>query len=155
MHMKTSFCSGQFLLKAGGLLNFAVALLHLAIIFIGAPAYRYFGAGEQMAQWAEAGSPIPAAVTFCLVILFTVAGLYAFSAAGAFRKLPLWMLALLVIGGIYTLRGALIIPAIFILLTAGPDSLLVREIVFSLVALIIGVLYLIGAAQLKRRSLGA
>jgi hypothetical protein len=29
---------GQRLLKTGGLLNFAIALLHIVIIFIGAPA---------------------------------------------------------------------------------------------------------------------
>jgi hypothetical protein len=142
---------GQRLLKTGGALNFAVALLHLVIIFIGAPAYRYFGAGEQMATWAEMGSPLPAAITFCLAILFAVFGLYAFSAADAFRRLPLLVPALLFIGGIYTLRGVLIIPVAIILLSKPSAVLSVEEVVFSLAALGIGLLYLSGTIIIWKR----
>ena len=60
----------KVLFAIGGGLSFAVALLHIAIIFIGAPAYRYFGAGERMAQQAELGSWVPAIVTLVVAVVF-------------------------------------------------------------------------------------
>ncbi|MBE2200492.1 MAG: hypothetical protein IAE79_17890 [Anaerolinea sp.] len=41
---------GKYWLTLGGVFSIGIAILHIAIIFGGAPAYRYFGAGEEMAQ---------------------------------------------------------------------------------------------------------
>jgi len=90
--------TGNKWLKIGGILSLAVALLHLVIIFIGAPAYRYFGAGEEMAKGAESGSLFPAMMTLVLVAIFAIWGLYAFSGAGMFRQLPLLRIGLLLRG---------------------------------------------------------
>ena len=89
---------GNQWLRIGGILSFAVALLHMVIIFVGATAYRYFGAGEDMARAAESGSVFPALLTFVLVIIFVLWGLYALSGAGVIRRLPLLRIALIVIG---------------------------------------------------------
>lgn len=43
----------EAMLRLAGFLSSAIALLHIGIILLGAPAYRYFGAGEEMA--AEQG----------------------------------------------------------------------------------------------------
>ena len=43
------------MLIAAAVLDFALAALHVAIIFAGARAYRHFGAGEQFAEAAEVG----------------------------------------------------------------------------------------------------
>ncbi|MBN2147775.1 MAG: hypothetical protein JW726_10320 [Anaerolineales bacterium] len=137
--------TGQYFLRIGGLLNIAIAILHLVVIFIGALAYRYFDAGEQMAVWAETGSPIPAVVTLGLSVIFVICALYAFSAAGNFRKLPFLRLGVLLIGAIYTLRGLLFIPAALVSL-ADPALQLSKEMTFSAVAFIVGILYLIGSA---------
>mgnify|MGYP000483232905 CR=1 FL=1 len=77
-----------FLIFAGSLSALA-ALMHLGCIYFGAPWYRFFGAGEQMAQLAEQGSSKPAVITSGIVFMLAIWSAYAFSAAGLFTKLPL------------------------------------------------------------------
>jgi len=147
MHM------GNQWLKLGGVLSFAVALLHVVIIFIGAPAYRYFGAGEDMATAAESGSAFPALLTFVLVVVFAIWGFYGLSGAGVIRRLPLLKIALILIGAIYALRGVAIFQQLSQIVTSAAE-VAPREIVFSLVSLVIGLAYLIGTFA-SWRSLGA
>jgi len=45
------------------------------------------------------------ALTVCLAIAFTVAGLYALSAAGDIRRLPLTRMAILAVIALYSLRA--------------------------------------------------
>jgi hypothetical protein len=134
---------GNQWLKLGGILSFAVALLHVVIIFIGAPAYRYFGAGEDMATAAESGSAFPALLTLFLVAIFAIWGFYGLSGARVIRRLPLLKIALILIGAVYTLRGVAVFQQLFQIATSSVE-VAPREIVFSLVSLIIGLAYLIG-----------
>ena len=127
----------------GGSLSVAIALLHVAIIFGGAPAYRYFGAGEEMAELATNGSVLPALLTLFLAMIFTLWGLYAFSGAGLMRRLPLLRLGLILIAGVYTLRGIGVIPQV-VWMVVSPQSVAPREIVFSLASLFVGIAYLVG-----------
>lgn len=127
----------------GGSISMAIALLHIAIIFGGAPAYRYFGAGEEMAVMATNGSIFPALLTLFLAMIFALWGLYAFSGAGLIRHIPLLRLGLVVIAGIYTLRGIGVIPQV-VWMVESPQSVAPREIVFSFVSLFIGIVYLVG-----------
>jgi hypothetical protein len=138
---------GGTLLVIGGVLNLGVAVAHVAMPFFGAPAYRYFGAGEEMATWAEQGSPLPGIITFGLAIVFAIFGLYAFSAAGAIRRLPLLKPGVLAVGGIYALRGGLGVPVA--LLIPEKSTPVAANIAFSLVALTIGLLYLVGYAMVR------
>ena len=126
----------------GGVSSLAVALLHLVIIFIGADAYRFFGAGEGMATHAEQGSLIPALMTFGIVIVFVLFGLYAFSAAGLMKKL--WKLKpiLLAITTIYVLRGLGFFAEILGIMY--DYDVPARHAVFSFTALLIGVFHLAG-----------
>ncbi|CAA9322740.1 hypothetical protein AVDCRST_MAG84-1444 [uncultured Microcoleus sp.] len=137
----------------GGILSFAVALLHVVIIFIGAPAYRYFSAGEDMAKAAESGSAFPAVLTLVLVAVFATWGFYGLSGAGVIRRLPLLKIALILIGAVYTLRGVAVFQQFFQIVTSSAE-VAPREIVFSLVSLVIGLAYLIGTVT-SWRSLGA
>jgi hypothetical protein len=120
-----------------------VVVLRLGIIIAGAPAYRYFEAGEEMAQMSEAGSPLPALVTFVIVVVFFIWGLYAFSALGWIRRLPLLRLGLIAISAVYTLRGLGFIPELIWKLQSQA-SVASPDIVFSLASLLIGVFYSIG-----------
>lgn len=147
MHM------GRQWLKLGGILSFAVAFLHLLIIFIGAPAYRYFGAGEEMATATESGSAVPALLTFVLVAVFAIWGFYGLSGAGVIRRLPLLKIALILIGAVYTLRGVAVLQQLFQIASSSAE-VAPREIVFSIVSLFIGLAYLIGTVT-SWRSLGA
>lgn len=141
---------GKQWLILGGSLSVAIALLHIAIIFGGAPAYRFFGAGEELAELAAAGSVLPALLTLSLAGIFTLWGLYAFSGAGLIRPLPLLRLGLAVIAGIYTLRGIGFVPQVFWLATS-PQAVAPQEIAFSLVSLLVGIAYLVGTISSWRR----
>jgi hypothetical protein len=128
------------MLKLAGWLSAAVAALHVMIVFLGPWAYRYFGAGEDMARQAEAGSLLPAALTLCIVAVFAVFALYAFSGAGSVRRLPLLRTGLVVIGLIYTARGLGLIPELL-------QGAIPRYLVFSAVSLTIGIVYLLGTLK--------
>ncbi|MBJ6985261.1 hypothetical protein [Luteimonas sp. MC1750] len=96
---------GNPLLISGAVLSAGAALLHLGCIVFGASWYRFFGAGEQMAQLAAAGSWRPTFITSSIVLVLAIWSLYAFSGAGLIPRLPFVRLALCVIAGIYLLRG--------------------------------------------------
>jgi putative oxidoreductase len=120
-------------------LNFAISGLHIYIITQGAPAYRTFGAGEQMAQAAEKGSSIPALVTFGIALVFFIWGLYALAGARVIPELPWTRAILITIATIYVLRGAgvVLVPMFGIKL----NSFL---IITSLVSLTAGLLHAAG-----------
>jgi hypothetical protein len=97
-------------LIAGGWLSLIASLLHIACIFGGPDWYRFFGAGEAMATAAERGEIYPALVTFAIAALLAVWAAYAFAGAGLIRRLPLMRTALVIISGIYLLRGLALVP---------------------------------------------
>jgi hypothetical protein len=136
-----------FMLKCAGAVSACLALLHVLIILVGAPAYRYFGAGEAMARLAEQGSPTPSVITTGLALLFAVWAAYAFSGAGALRRLPLLRTGLVSIGVIYTLRGLLFGPQLVWFLSGYRAAVPPRQLAFSAVALLTGLAYLVGTRQ--------
>lgn len=137
--------TGGETLALSGLLSFAIALLHVAMVPIGAPAYRFFTAPPELVRLAERGSALPAVVTLAIAAVFAVWGLYGLSGAGLMRRLPLLRTAIAAIAGIYTLRGLFLIPQIFG--GAGPR----RSLAFSGVSLTIGVAYWIGLRRSWQR----
>ena len=126
------------MLVFAALLNFALAVLHVYIIARGAPAYRFFGAGERMARAAERGSWIPALVTAAIALVFFVWGLYAVSGANLIPALPWTRAVLTLIAGVFLLRGAGLIAPLFGVKT---DAFLM---VTSLVSLGIGLVHVLG-----------
>ncbi len=132
------------MLKLAAAASFAIAILHLAIIFLGPEAYVAFGAPDLGALEAQ-GSRTPDLLTLVLVVVFTVFGLYALSGAGTIRRLPLLAVGLIAIGTIYTLRGLGVIAELLQL--AGGAAVPARQVLFSLVSLGIGLLYLMGTAR--------
>lgn len=137
--------NGQNYLKLAGVLSFAIALLHIVIIFIGASAYRYFEAGEEMASLAEQGSWQPALLTSAIVLAFIVFGVYAWSGAGIMARLPWLRIVLIVISAIYLLRGSAIIIQLVWFINSKAN---LKDIVFSLVSLVTGVCYAVGVKLL-------
>ena len=135
---------GNPLLISAAMLNAIAALLHVGCIIFGASWYRFFGAGEGMAQLAAAGSPVPARITAGIAAVLTLWSAYALSGAGVIPRLPLLRIALCAIAGIYLLRGA----AGFVLAAVAPGE---RSVAFwvwsSLICLGIGALYFVGARQ--------
>ena len=133
---------GDRILVIGAALNFMIAALHLIIIFIGGSAYRYFGAGEEMASMDEAGSYTPALITLAITCFFCLFGFYALSGAGKIKKLPLTKVVLILITIIFILRGIGVIGDAY-MMTQYP-MYPSQMIWFSVVALITGICYAIG-----------
>jgi hypothetical protein len=138
---------GTALLTLAGAGSAFVAGLHAVIIAVGAPAYRYFGAGEEMATQAARGSSVPAIVTAALTAVFALWAAYGFSGAGRTRRLPLLRVGLVIIGAIYTLRGLAAVPEAYWLVAGRTPPVLPRAFVFSLVSLAIGLAYLSGTRR--------
>jgi hypothetical protein len=99
-------------LIAGAILSALAAALHVGCIVFGAPWYRFFGAGERMAQMAIAGSLYPAVVTAVIASVLAAWSLYALSGAGVIRALPLLRPTLCAITAVYLLRGLVILPLV-------------------------------------------
>lgn len=142
----------RVLLIAAGYCSFGIAAFHIAIVLVGPRAYRYFGAGEQMANQAAAGSPTPALLTILIAVVFTVFAFYGFAGAGNVKPAPLLKPGLLVIGLIYLVRGSLAFAEVTKLVRA-PGSVPHREVIFSITALVVGLLYTVGTVA-GWRSLG-
>lgn len=97
---------GAQLLLLGAILSAAAAIAHLACIALGAPAYRFMGAGERMAQAVEAKRLQPTLVTLAIAGVLFLFSAYALSGAGVIPSLPLTVPALAVISAIYLARAA-------------------------------------------------
>ncbi|MBA2670264.1 MAG: hypothetical protein H0U67_07845 [Gemmatimonadetes bacterium] len=129
------------------------SFLHLGIIAGGPDWYRFFGAGEQMAQLAERGSSYPVLVTAIIATVLAVWALYALSGAGLIRRLPLLRLVLVLVALVYLLRGVLGVPIVLLVYDPYFDELESRMtflVVSSVVCIYLGLCYAVGAAAVER-----
>ena len=140
MILKGEMASMTYLMFAA-LGNFVIAFVHAVIPFNGVNAYIYFGTPE-LALLESQGSSAPEIATWFLALVFTVFGLYCLSGAEIIRPLPLLNPALWFIGGIYTLRGSLIVFEILSLMSG--ENYPTHQLAFSSIALTIGLMVLIG-----------
>jgi hypothetical protein len=135
---------GSWLLVAAAA-SFAVAALHVAITFAGPAAYEYFGAPGNLVAAARRGSAVPALVTLIIALVFAGFGLYGLSGAGRAPRLPALRVLLVGISGIYMLRGLVVVPEY--ILYSFERTLPLRMMVFSLIALAIGLIHVVGTAR--------
>ena len=148
--------TGDRWLVSGGLLTGIASLLHLAIILGGPDWYRFFGAGEGMAQLAARGSTYPPVITAGIAAILGVWTLYALSGAGVIRRLPFLRLILMLIATIFLVRGALGIPVVLLVEDPYLNELKERMtfmVVSSAICLCLGLCYAVGAAGVWQRSL--
>ena len=136
----------RLLVVAAGL-SAVAALLHVGIIFGGAPWYRFFGAGERMAAASAAGRSYPTIVTAGIAGVLALWSAYALAGAGAAVPLPLVKSALIVITAIYLLRGLALLP----LLTVARSKATPFLVWSSVVCLGYGCVHLIGLTQVWTR----
>jgi len=130
-------------LLAGAAASFALVVLHLGVIVVGAPAYAFFLAGDRMVDMAQAHSLVPTLVTGAVAFVFAVFGGYALAGAGLLQ-LPATRVLVAAIGCVYTLRGLLIVPeALMVHFLDRPT----RALFFAAVSLAIGVIHLVGVAR--------
>ena len=134
--------TNKFLMVGGALSGFA-GLAHLACLIAGAPLFRLLGAGEQMAQLHDAGHWYPTAVTLVMAAVLAIWAAYAFSGAGAIRKLPLRRTILSAVTAIYIVRGVAFVPA----MAYFPGNSVTFWVVSSAICLAIGLVHLVGLRQ--------
>lgn len=127
-------------LIVAAVLSAVAALLHIAIVFGGAPWYRFFGAGERMASAAEVGRAYPAIVTLGIAVVLALWAAYALSGAGVLSTLPFLKWCLAAITGIYLLRGLAIFP-LFLFVREQTTPFLVWS---SVICMGYGVVHLVG-----------
>ena len=94
----------------GGWLSLLASGLHLGCIVGGPDWYRFFGAGEGVAQAAERGEWAPVLITLAIAGVLAAWGAYAFSAAGRIARLPLLRFCMVAITAVYLLRGLAVVP---------------------------------------------
>ena len=130
-------------LLVGAAASFALVAFHLVVIVVGAPAYAYFLAGQEMVDLAEAHALTPTLITGAIAFVFGVFGLYGLAGAG-WLALPATRVLVAAIGCVYTLRGLLIVPeAVMVRFLDRP----VRALIFAAISLAIGLVHLIGVAR--------
>lgn len=137
---------GSGWLIVGGWLSVAAALAHIGCVIGGPDWYRFFGAGEGMAQAAARGEWMPTLVTLIIAAVLMIWGAYAFSGAGVLPRLPLLRTGLVVITAIYLLRALLFVP----LNLLRPNYSDAFAIWSSLIVLVYGVTYAMGTARAWR-----
>lgn len=138
--MKTSH--NRFLI-AGASLSALAGLLHLGCIAFGSSWYRFFGAGEEIAQLADAGHWYPPTFAAAVAAILFIWALYALSGAGVIRKLPLRKFALCAITTVYLVRGLAFVP----LMPYFPGNSITFWLVSSAVCLTFGLVHLAGLRQ--------
>lgn len=129
-----------------GIGNVIAALVHLVGWAMGPEAIAFLGAPPYIVQSLEQGTadaPITIAGIAGVLLVFAA---YAFSGAGKAPRLPFLRMVLSLIAIIFILRGLVI----FIQLQSADFSVAfdVAHLGFSVVVLVIGVLYAIGAWRL-------
>ncbi len=132
---------GKTFLILSACANFAISLLHFVIPFMGIKGYAYFGTRE-LVMLESQGSLVPKLATWFLALVFAGFGFYCLSGAGTIIRLPLLSPALWLMGGIYSLRGLLLIPELIGLMRGEAHPF--RQLVFSAAALVIGLMIIFG-----------
>ena len=130
-------------LIAAAILCALASLAHFGCIVFGADWYRFFGAGEQMARMAEQGLWYPSIVTAVLVTVLASWSLYALSAVGVIRRLPLIRLALCLISTLFILRAV----SFAALQPMFPENSMTFWYVSSAICLTIGLCFAVGTYQ--------
>lgn len=137
---------GTAWLIAGGWLSTLAALAHIACIFGGPDWYRFFGAGEGMAQAAARGDWTPTLITLFIASVLLVWAAYAFSGAGWLPRLPLLRTGLIVIAAIFLLRALIFVP-LNLSIRQYSDAFAIWS---SLIVLVYGAVYAIGTFKAWR-----
>ena len=131
------------MLKLGGYINIVIAIGHIVGLFWADKMFEVTGIGKEMTELAQTHSSLPYLMTIFVAIVFFIFGLYGLSADKKFRQLPFLKTVIFTIAGIYLLRG--IGELIFDLEKQQANQFL--EVTYSLIAIFIGLLFLIGGLK--------
>jgi len=130
------------MLKLGGYINILIAIGHIIGLLWANQMFEITGIGKEMYELAKIQPLLPYLLTIFVAVVFFIFGLYGLSADNKIKNLPLLKPVIFIIAGIFLLRGLVefIVDAI-----RGTNS--TTEIIYSLIALTIGLLFLIGGLK--------
>ena len=94
-------------LRLGAILHFIIAIGHIACLFFLEEAFKAYDILDVMTNMCFGQTWLLYALTIALALAFTVSGLYALSAAGDIKRLPLQRLVIIAIVVVYSIRTAL------------------------------------------------
>ncbi|KAA3610727.1 MAG: hypothetical protein D8M58_21025 [Calditrichaeota bacterium] len=132
----------NILLLIGGYINYMIAVLHIVGLLWADWMFRVTGIEKDMAELAEIHVSLPYLLTIVVAVFFYLFGRYALSAAGSGKKLPFLKIVNYSIAFIYLLRG---IGEFFY--DNLNDTSSVLETSYSMISIIVGLLYLVGTYQ--------
>ena len=104
------------------------AAIHVAAIVGGPSWYAFFGAPPQVVASAQAGTWLAPVSTAGIALLMGVCAMYACSALGLLRRLPLLRTMLAGIASICLLRALLLVPLAF----THPELISLFEVIAAL-----------------------
>lgn len=93
------------ILRLGALLHFLIAIGHIGCLFALDKAFEAYGIKDFMYQMVSGHVWMLYALTIGLAFAFCLAGLFALSATGDIRRLPMTRLAIITIVVLYSLRA--------------------------------------------------
>ncbi len=131
-------------LLIGGLTSLIASALHIGIIFGGPNWYRFFGAGEEMAQMAARGDIRAVIITLFIAGVLAIWSAFGFSGAGLIPRLPFMRFCLIGISAVYLIRG--LVP--FLIMPLFPHISGTFWIISSGICAFIGFCYAIGTYQM-------
>ena len=137
------------MLKFGGYINILIAIAHIIGLFWAEQMFEVTGVGKEMTELAEIHFALPYVITIFVSIMFLIFGLYGLSAGEKIRKLPFLKLGIFVIAGIYIFRG---LGELIFDISRQQSHQSETETVYSLIALTIGLLFLIGGIKKWNRK---
>lgn len=130
------------MLKIGGILNIVIALAHLIGLVWAEQMFDKTGAGAGMRELAEMHHMVPYLLTVFVAIIFAAFGIYGLLANSKTRKLPFLKVGVFTVAFIYLFRA---IGEQSYNIIQGTTT--TSETIQSVVALAIGLLYLLGGLQ--------
>ncbi len=135
------------MLNIGAVLNFILAIGHVLCLFCLDAAFRLYRIEPIMDRLAARWPPIPYLMTLGVACGLAGCGLYALSAAGTIRPLPLLRPIVYAIGGLFLLRAL----AGFVVMGLS-GSFTPADLSAAVVAGVIGTLYLAGGIRTFNRT---
>ena len=134
------------MLKLGGYINILIAISHLVGLLWAEKMFAVTGIGKEMSELAQTHFSLPYLLTIFVAVVFFIFGLYGLSTEKKFIQLPFLKPTIFAIAAIYLCRG--IGELIFDLEKQQANQFL--EVTYSLIAVSIGLLYLIGGLKLVK-----
>lgn len=135
------------MLKAGAILNFLLAGVHLACLFFLDAAFRFYHIDGVMDIIANDSTLLPYLLTFIIACGLAGCGIYGLSADGIIARLPMLHTITYLIGSVFLLRA--LIGVVGMLLLGETRGV---EVTTDLIAGAIGLLYLVGGIRKFHRE---